>query len=1040
MKKILSISIILLIPFFIVGQTPVNDIVPEIIASGGEAQFTTTCGATEISNEKNLCNSPNINASVWYEYIPSENSKSVNVEFVKESIDGNIAIEFYYGIPGQMGNGEIEIAEEPFCINAMDYNFLLKCIDFTSFSIYVKVASSEQSCGNFRLIFSDNFASIGYETYTECKDAPALLVSSLNGVCSDTYLNNYDFCIESDDKNKGSSLWVKAEAADVPDNGSYVLTININTTSFAPILTIFIGNEVTSRNEYTNLKDNIVKIPLDGSIPVYIKVESLTDKGLGVFNLRTCASSLAYDCYSGSLSIIRPEYPDAPSTGPFKPGENIRVCADIDFVVDKAGEGNNCQWLQGVVPTFFEGIDIAKSDIKNQSLNPIGLWLEQDVVDYNISSPNLGLITLYDGSKGLAYGNLDKYLSPGDSLPSGLWFVSPGSGEQCDNDGDPDNMWGQPSGCGALTSNFECFNLKIKEIDLPETYNPVIDMNFVMFADGETGCWQEASCALSKPFMFKGNIDMSSTISLKEVNNMNKFENGVVKFGLVASNPKSRIILKSEENPYIMGETFEKIFPYGAAFFEDKLENYTQDTQTITYKFYVIEAEGYFMENQKILEFKIPPMMTLQIPSTPLCIGACADLNWNFNGNIGRLKKYLWSTGDTTLNITYCPKNEDILKFEATDSTGIKFIYNFDIPSNNPKKVEIVDDFSILSGKESSLVFNTEEKHFIEFTSFDNANIIGEIANAVFQDNSINLNQKLINTGLTDEEKVIYNVKSYNPETKCYSEDSELIISVFKFKVSETIKDACIDSCGNIVLSHNGQGPDVSYKWNTGHSGSQLDFCIKTDTRYLVTISDVYGNVVEKIYDLKPKYGNINIILQNEELEINSNQEFEIGASLNKNSSLILVTADDNQNIEGETLYNQFSGDKLTLKQNLVNKGQKLVEDLTYMIKAKDDDSGCMSLTKEIVVHVLKELNNEDVLNNSIVITPNPTTDQLTLNGAVDKIRSLEIYNAEGKRMIQIEKDQAIKNGISVAHLIHGNYFLFVNLNGKLEVIKFVKN
>ncbi|MBK8700928.1 MAG: hypothetical protein IPN29_15865 [Saprospiraceae bacterium] len=166
-----------------------------------------------------------------------------------------------------------------------------------------------------------------------------------------------------------------------------------------------------------------------------------------------CVSSVfsAYDCYDGNItSITRSEFPQESPSGPYFPGETVTFCFNLEFNVSAPPppDGNNCQWIQGIIPNIAGGWDFVGSDIKNQGPGGGWFWLDEGSVDYNINSSIYSIISV-DGRKYMKYGGPNAGMPAGTTLPGGWWYVSNGGSAACTNDGDPDNMWGLPSSCNA---------------------------------------------------------------------------------------------------------------------------------------------------------------------------------------------------------------------------------------------------------------------------------------------------------------------------------------------------------------------------------------------------------------------------------------------------------------------------------------------------------------------------------------------------------------------------------------------------------------
>jgi len=225
--------------------------------------------------------------------------------------------------------------------------------------------------------------------------------------------------------------------------------------------------------------------------------------GLGsdlIINSWSCESNIdGISCSESSFTISRPEAPNADPNGPYFPGEILNICYKIEFQSDSIGQGNNCNWLHGLIPI----ID--------------GAW--ENRVDWLIDSYSPNAFTAqygWEGDEVMCHDALLEYdpgngnLTPGTSLPWGWWSVSAGQGDLCSNDGHPNNGWGLPAACGASNTVEFCFDMPIDECE-GQTGMQSISLEMFAFADGETGCWTNVICS-DPPASFHGLVDCSSNL------------------------------------------------------------------------------------------------------------------------------------------------------------------------------------------------------------------------------------------------------------------------------------------------------------------------------------------------------------------------------------------------------------------------------------------------------------------------------------------------------------------------------------------------
>lgn len=217
-------------------------------------------------------------------------------------------------------------------------------------------------------------------------------------------------------------------------------------------------------------------------------------------------------CSTGEITITRPEFPNEDPNGPYFLGEVVEFCYSVQFVVDAAGEGNNCQWIQGIVPTIGTGWDLLARPIENQG--PAGSdWFEDEVL-YQTDFSIYGIESNCNGEPILSPAGTA--LSPGTLLPGGWYFVSPGATPLCTNTGNPNTGWGLPAACGSSQNVEFCFELEANNTqDTNEFMDPCftdMDVSIFVFADGQTGCWSQNSCAGDSPTEFSdGSLVFLST-------------------------------------------------------------------------------------------------------------------------------------------------------------------------------------------------------------------------------------------------------------------------------------------------------------------------------------------------------------------------------------------------------------------------------------------------------------------------------------------------------------------------------------------------
>ena len=265
----------------------------------------------------------------------------------------------------------------------------------------------------------------------------------------------------------------------------------------------------------------------------FIAISSLDSVG-GEFTI--CVNTI----FNGSgcvtdrdISIEARSY-GGPLTGPFKPGETIRVCMNVNSFT---AAGNGCQWFQGLVPVFGNGWDPSSFDpdgqpldatingqafgIQSNGLYGAATWdwfadvdyhyddqlrqvgdfdgngtIDMCSINYDPDCPNLGGIT--GGCCGPCWGT-----PHGDFLPPG-WFAY-GINGTCPTPGPPVSVdWGDGNSCGGGMGPWHfCFNLVVKDFQDCKDGGSATDLSvgFFTFSDGEVGSWTGGTsvCVLDQP-------------------------------------------------------------------------------------------------------------------------------------------------------------------------------------------------------------------------------------------------------------------------------------------------------------------------------------------------------------------------------------------------------------------------------------------------------------------------------------------------------------------------------------------------------------
>jgi len=348
-----------------------------------------------------------------------------------------------------------------------------------------------------------SYTNLTMVCYDECPQCSSCS-SSINPVMApvtDAGVVAVDACNENSSSTSCAEnvSWIKL----LTDSLSAVLDLEIF-ADFNPVVCIY-PESCEADPIYSNAS-NAHQLQVNPNSTYYIGIGVQEGKG-GSFKIELETRTNQLACTTNqSIDVNRFEYPTLSNNGPYLPNETVEFCTSFDFTADDFGQGNNCQFLHGIVPVLGGAWDVPSSELSVQG--PDGsIWFEEDMVDYNMDNSSFGLIENCDGSVGLALGG---QLETGDLLPAGWWFL----GENCEdpmNENDPNSTWGLAIECGeTLQLNF-CFNLKIRDITSLEIPDCELDagVDIYTFSDGETGCSSASVCGDDLPIIFDATVDLS---------------------------------------------------------------------------------------------------------------------------------------------------------------------------------------------------------------------------------------------------------------------------------------------------------------------------------------------------------------------------------------------------------------------------------------------------------------------------------------------------------------------------------------------------
>jgi gliding motility-associated-like protein len=621
------------------NEPPSNDICDNAEPLEG-GTFNTCCGAIEGIDD---CGGSE--TGVWYEIFGPDGDGSL-ITFSNIDMSGSIGIEIYEG-----DCGGLTLINEPYCDGAGSYSFETANCGATNF--YVHITSSNSGCGSFDLTIDPLF---GCSFGEDCGDGPTLTPTT--GAGEDCAAGCNVYACDSDCSEAG--VWFIVETDELATEMSVVVS-DVGGSNVDPVVTILQadcsgGALVTCADVASG---DIIETAVSGNQLYYIEVSTGSGGDPGDFEICVSTDESQVECSDGSIDVTRPEYPDADPEGPYCPGEIVNFCYDVTFTVDPIGQGNNCQWIQGIIPTLGGGWDLEAMSIDAQGPGGSWFWLEEGEVEYNAPSSILGTINTPHGL-GLEYG--PGTLSEGDPLPGAWWSVSDGGG--CANNGNPNTMWGLPASCGSSQDVSFCFDLQVTELDdISQCSDPdFTDLKVHIFtmADGQTGCWSNNSCSGDTPVTFNAQIDCTSLVFV------------VAEDEEVCSNDVLSILVETEDgsDADIIVELIEEgntsgasnwEFPGGMGVIADQIENEGEDVEIVIYEAYASDPNSICEGPRTEIEVIVYPDIEIEGEDPYyICYQMPQEIEPLVTGGDGGPYEYEWENGETSSSVIL-PEDPDLL-------------------------------------------------------------------------------------------------------------------------------------------------------------------------------------------------------------------------------------------------------------------------------------------------------------------------------------------------------------------------------------------
>ncbi|MEO7176983.1 MAG: PKD-like domain-containing protein, partial [Saprospiraceae bacterium] len=668
---------------------PANDspCFPVVATPNGPCVNGTTVAATgDFANPACAPNFPS--NSVWYTVALTGVNNVVNVSFANENITGDVSIMVGYftgGCNGQfflLNNGEYcgppPTPGSPFSVTGI-----------AGTTYYIQVGSSDAGAGTFAMCVTQNGPPPGCSGNDLCSNAapfPALITSAapicLTGCNIGAGPENtglagcYDF-------SSAPGIWYTFTTDANAANINMVLNSTVPGEIQNPQVALFSGScaglvPVTcNTGSMGNL--SMVQVAVSPNTTYYVLVGNVSGNP-GHFSLCLAATANTNVCVISSAFTVTSTSLGSPLAGPYLPGELVSFKFRINsFQVDPIGQGNNCQWLQAMVPIFGDCWDPTSFSADGEPITHTGPnpvygavwdWFPEGDVDYNFNSPYLKLFIDPNTGRLVLCHYLDPSctspgISGGDGLPAG-WYAYRGTP-------DPDVTYGDGAGCGTTNGPYEVnFTLRTRNYDGPEGCSETgfhdCDVVMYTFADGETGSWSGSSsvCAQDQPKFLNRELNCCEGPTIDPIEKT------------ICSGSSTAIEITSNQDPDV-DYTFT-VVPNGGVtgeasgtgkFLNQILINTTTTVKTVIW--YVSGKKDGCTGQVEEIRVTVLPQLKAKItasPDTTGCAQSIFTLTANFTNNPSPPTSYLWSNNSTDPSIIVQPNLSTTFTVTVTDANG----------------------------------------------------------------------------------------------------------------------------------------------------------------------------------------------------------------------------------------------------------------------------------------------------------------------------------------------------------------------------------
>ncbi|MFT6017247.1 MAG: gliding motility-associated-like protein [Saprospiraceae bacterium] len=480
-----------------------------------------------------------------------------------------------------------------------------------------------------------------------------------------------------------------------------------------PSIQVFLdcaGTPISDCSSGTNGQVTLVNESITGNTTYFVAVSNAIGDG-GYFDL--CLQTFAdiSACVTESALTVQPGSPSfgSPDNGPYQPGETVTMCFEIStYQVDPQGSGNNCQWLQGIVPVFGNCWDETLFDPTASVPNSVygATWDWWETITYNEDNPNIS-VGDFDGDGDIELCHITEPtcsntgITANTVLPPG-WFAS-------QNNGNPNSTFGDGAGCNTTNGPWSfCFDLTTKLYPECDQNVSFVDCSVKVytFADGETGSWNggPSVCAQDVPEVNFASLNCCEgpTVNYQEAE---VCAGGPVFFTLTSNqmNVEYTWTVSPADNPPNPNQ-------YGAFSGSGNTINQTltNDTGAPINVIYSVSgtntSEGCVGMPTDFL-VTVYPSLEVNIPDVlPVCAGECTDIEAFISGGSGTYVGFEWDQGIPagSQNANVCPTITTTYSVTVTDLLGCTGEASVTVAANSG----LIINIDALPGLESCIDLN----------------------------------------------------------------------------------------------------------------------------------------------------------------------------------------------------------------------------------------------------------------------------------------------------------------------------------------------